>query len=193
MFVFHCECLFQLKFEQLFSNDKTTRERVALFHSILFSYRRIDDVHTNGNGKSAECVGTNVDSLEPNESHSTTAYNKRPVSMYETREGPHATKSQQNHDNRTANSMYQMVDGQAQQVDVGGVDYGTASTNGTTLPHSDEVKHRTEVVTRRIQELWSVMQEMTANDVFVPGAERIRIAVAELTAVFPTVSKDFVS
>ncbi|XP_055309853.1 ARF GTPase-activating protein Git [Sitodiplosis mosellana] len=145
---------------------------------------RIDDVHTNGNGKSAECVGTDADTAETNESHLTTAYNKRPVSMYETREGLHAAKSQQNHDNRTANSMYQMVDGQPTQQPDGGI--ATASTNGTTLPHSDEVKHRTEVVTRRIQELWSVMQEMTANDVFVPGAERIRVAVAELTAVFPT-------
>lgn len=153
--------------------------------------RRIDDVHTNGNGKSAECVGTNVDSAEPNESHLTAAYNKRPVSMYETREGPHTTKSQQNHDNRTANSMYQMIDGQAAQQSDGGtaVDYTSAATNGTSLPHSDEVKHRTEVVTRRIQELWSVMQEMTANDVYVPGAERIRVAVSDLTAIFPTVSK----
>lgn len=148
-------------------------------------------MHTNGNGKSAECVGTNVDSsTELNESHLTTAYNKRPVSMYETREGPHAAKLQQNHDNRTANSMYQMIDGQIQQSDgERTIDYASVSTNGSTLPHSDEVKHRTEIVTRRIQELWSVMQEMTANDVFVPGAERIRIAVSELTAIFPTVRK----
>lgn len=148
-------------------------------------------MHTNGNGNSTECVGTNVDtSTETNESNLTTAYNKRPVSMYETREGPHAIKLQQNHDNRTANSMYQMIDGQSQQIDgEHNIDYTTVSTNGSTLPHSDEVKHRTEIVTRRIQELWSVMQEMTANDVFVPGAERIRIAVSELTAIFPTVRK----
>lgn len=105
--------------------------------------------------------------------------------MYETREGPNATKSQQNHDNRTANSMYQMIDGQTHQTDTNN-DH-TITTNGNLLPPSDEVKHRTEVVTRRIQELWSVMQEMTANDVFVPGAERIRHAVSELTAIFPTV------
>lgn len=102
--------------------------------------------------------------------------------MYEAREGPHATKHQQTHDNRTANSMYQMVDGQAQPTTAPEV-----STNGSTLPHSDEVKHRTEIVTRRIQELWSVMQEMSANDVFVPGAERIQTAVTELTTIFPTV------
>lgn len=107
--------------------------------------------------------------------------------MYETREGPHTAKTQQNHDNRTANSMYQMNDGQTQPAD-GNADYNkSSSTNGTTLPHSDDVKHRTDVVTRRIQELWSVMQEMSSNDAFVPGAERIRIAVTELTALFPGV------
>lgn len=106
--------------------------------------------------------------------------------MYEAREGPHATKLQQVHDSRTANSMYQMGDGQGQQPDATG-EQTSATTNGITLPHSDEVKHRTEIVTRRIQELWSVMQEMSANDVFVPGAERIRTAVTELTTIFPVV------
>lgn len=112
--------------------------------------------------------------------------------MYETREGPHATKS---HDNRTANSMYQMNDEQAQKSaaaaaanDEAGGDHTTATNGFGPLPHSDDVKHRTEVVTRRIQELWSVMQEMTSNDVFVPGADRIRVAVSELTALFPAVT-----
>ncbi|XP_031619745.1 ARF GTPase-activating protein GIT2 [Contarinia nasturtii] len=144
---------------------------------------RIDDVHINGNGKSVECVG--ADETPNNDLLSATGYNKRPVSMYETREGPNATKSQQNHDNRTANSMYQMIDGQPQpQTSDTTV---PAMTNGqSTLPNSDDVKYRTEVVTRRIQELWSVMQEVTAKDVFVPGcAERIRVAVSELTAIFP--------
>lgn len=114
--------------------------------------------------------------------------------MYETREGPHTTKSMQIQDNRAANSMYQMNNDQMQQMDnatdcvtATNTTTTTATTNGTNLPHSDEVKHRTEIVTRRIQELWSVMQEMTSNDVFVPGAERIRIAVLELTSIFPTV------
>lgn len=141
-------------------------------------------MYINGNGKSVECVGTNVESPT---NDPLIAYSKRPVSMYEAREGPHATK-QQTHDNRTANSMYQMVDGQGQQQpDATGEATSGATTNGTTLPHSDEVKHRTEIVTRRIQELWSVMQEMSANDVFVPGAERIRAAVIDLTAIFPGV------
>lgn len=119
--------------------------------------------------------------------------------MYETREGPHATKSHaQQHDNRTANSMYQMNEEEAQKsatAEETGADHSTAAsatTNGCgPLPHSEDVKHRTEVVTRRIQELWSVMQEMTSNDVFVPGADRIRAAVAELTALFPAVKTHF--
>lgn len=166
--------------------------------------RRIDDVHTNGGGagKSIECVSSNcVDGTQNADSSGSGAYGKRPVSMYETREGPNVTKSQQNHDsNRTANSMYQMVDGQTKQSDgTNNADYApllpptttttTATTNGVnSLPHSDEVKHRTEIVTRRIQELWSLMQEMTSNNAFIPGAERIRIAVTELTAIFPAVN-----
>lgn len=88
--------------------------------------------------------------------------------------------------------MYQMNDEQAQKSttnDSGGGDHNlSCTTNGNgSLPHSEDVKHRTEIVTRRIQELWSMMQEMTSNDVFVPGAERIRVAVTELTSLFPTV------
>lgn len=139
-------------------------------------------MHTNGNGKSAESVVN--DSTPNNEFLSSVAYNKRPVSMYEAREGLHNTKLQQNHDNRTANSMYQMVDGQPQPSEA---ESQSSSTNGIALPHSDEVKHRTEMVTRRIQELWSLMQEMSSDDAYVPGAERIRIAVAELTTLFPAV------
>lgn len=104
--------------------------------------------------------------------------NKRPVSMYETREGLHTAKPPPA-DNRTANSMYQVIDGQMQS---------NCSTNGVGLPRSENVKQQTEIVTRRIQELWQVMQEQSSKDAFVPGAERIRIAVIELTSLFPTVT-----
>lgn len=108
--------------------------------------------------------------------------NKRPVSMYETREGLHATKSQPVDNNRTASSMYQMIDAQT----------SNATTNGhSTLPRSEDVKHQTEIVTRRIQELWQLMQEHSSKDAFVPGAERIRVAVIELTSLFPTVKLVF--
>lgn len=55
------------------------------------------------------------------------------------------------------------------------------------LPPSEEVTRRTEQVTRRIQELWIAMQNPSQREAFVPCAERIRVAVAELTAIFPQV------
>lgn len=117
-------------------------------------------------------------------------YAKRPVSMYEQREGPYMTKMQQIPECRTTTSMYQMVDPKF-------VPNLALPSNGDgsnmSLPRSDEVKYRTEIVTRRIQELWNVMQQdMTAKDAFVPSAERIRMAVADLTAIFPVVSARFV-
>ncbi|XP_039292599.1 ARF GTPase-activating protein GIT2 [Nilaparvata lugens] len=53
------------------------------------------------------------------------------------------------------------------------------------MPQSEEVIRRTEQVTKRIQELWSTMQSPDSRHTFVPCAERIRVAVAELTAIFP--------
>lgn len=92
--------------------------------------------------------------------------------MFEPREGPYTNKIQQIPESRTTTSMYQMAGGK--RLD-------------PTLPLSEEVKHRTDVVTRRIQELWTAMQDMNVKDAFVPCSERIRVAVAELTAIFPAV------
>lgn len=61
------------------------------------------------------------------------------------------------------------------------------------MPQSEEVVRRTDQVTKRIQELWASMQSDSysrgtdARHAFVPCAERIRVAVAELTAIFPQV------
>lgn len=95
--------------------------------------------------------------------------------MFEPREGPY-TKVQQIPESRTTNSMYQMA---------------VQKRLDPTLPLSEEVKHRTDLVTRRIQELWSAMQDVTLKDAFVPCSERIRVAVAELVAIFPTVILNF--
>lgn len=57
-------------------------------------------------------------------------------------------------------------------------------SSGVGMPLSEEVIRRTDQVTKRIQELWASMQE-ERRDAFVPCAERIRVAVAELTAIFP--------
>lgn len=125
----------------------------------IFSIRRID-IQTNG-----------TDETE-NEPVSDGRSNKRPVSMFEPREGPYM-KVQQIPESRTTNSMYQMA---------------IQKRLDPTLPLSEEVKHRTDVVTRRIQELWSAMQDATLKDAFVPCSERIRVAVAELAAIFPNVN-----
>lgn len=56
------------------------------------------------------------------------------------------------------------------------------------MPQAEEVVRRTDQVTKRIQELWAHMQAPDTRQAFVPCAERIRVAVAELTAIFPQVS-----
>ncbi|CAH0380490.1 unnamed protein product [Bemisia tabaci] len=54
-----------------------------------------------------------------------------------------------------------------------------------SMPHSEEVVSRTDQVTKRIQELWQSVQGAGPNISAVPCAERIRIAVNELTSIFP--------
>lgn len=58
------------------------------------------------------------------------------------------------------------------------------------LPLFDEVKNRTDLVARRIKELFAAMQDLTKTDAFVPCAERIRLAVAELIAIFPATMRE---
>lgn len=58
------------------------------------------------------------------------------------------------------------------------------------MPLAEEVKRRTDQLTKRIQELWTSMQNIEKRDALVPCAERIRVAVAELTAIFPQVFKN---
>lgn len=140
-------------------------------------FRRIDDVQTNGDGN--EMTDIDADGKLLNDGGSSAAYNKRPVSMFE-----HTSKTAQVHENRTANSMYQIIDGLVLP--------NRATTNDSnsvkTLPRTEVVKYLTDSVTRRIQELWTAMQEMTSNDAYIPCAERIRVAVIDLTTMFPAVS-----
>lgn len=90
--------------------------------------------------------------------------------MYETRESPY--NKIQLPDSRTTASMYQMPNQQQ------------------TYPSVEEVNHRTDLVTRRIQELWAAMQSNIINNSYVPCAERIRVAVAELMAIIPQNTND---
>jgi hypothetical protein len=59
------------------------------------------------------------------------------------------------------------------------LDYGT-------VPGADQLARRTSTLTKRISELWSALR--SHQNTFVPAAERIRVAVAELAAIFPQVS-----
>lgn len=58
------------------------------------------------------------------------------------------------------------------------------------MPLSEEVIRRTTLVTKRVGELWSAVKPPEANFIYVPCAERIRVAVAELTAIFPQKTSD---
>lgn len=59
------------------------------------------------------------------------------------------------------------------------------------LPLSEDVVRHTDHVTKCLQELWTNIRSSEACKAFVPGAEKIRTAVVELTAIFPHVSKSF--
>ncbi|CAD7014714.1 ARF GTPase-activating protein GIT2 [Ceratitis capitata] len=91
---------------------------------------------------------------------------KRPASMYERRIAPSLFKPSV--DCRTTTSMYQMA---------------------ADKPFSEELKHRTDFVTRRVKELVAIMQDLPSNkDELVPCGERVRSAVMELISIFTTPS-----
>lgn len=93
---------------------------------------------------------------------------KRPVSMYEARQAPREEKFGP----PVTQSLYSMAS-------------NSSGSSNASLPLVEEVTKRTEVVTKRIQELWLAMQDITKKDTFVPCSERIRIGVSDLIAIFP--------
>jgi G protein-coupled receptor kinase interacting protein 2 len=66
----------------------------------------------------------------------------------------------------------------------------SSGSSTLSLPLVEEVTKRTEIVTRRIQELWLAMQDLTSKDKFVPCSERIRLGVSDLIAIFPPNATD---
>lgn len=114
--------------------------------------------------------------LRDNHSSSTTTTmgSKRPVSMFEPREGAHNKSSQQMTESRTTTSMYQMA-------------RAIKPKDTLLLPTSEDVKYRTDIVTRCIQDLWMKMQDKTTKDGFVSCAEKIKESVDDLTEIFPMV------
>uniref|UniRef100_A0A182LXY4 Arf-GAP domain-containing protein n=1 Tax=Anopheles culicifacies TaxID=139723 RepID=A0A182LXY4_9DIPT len=104
------------------------------------------------------------------------AYAKRPVSMYETRQTPRDESRPP-----ITQSLYSM----APPAPGGNMDTTPPSNGGTPLPSFEEVKHRTNLVARRMKELYAAMKDLSQREAFVPSAERIRLAVADLLALFP--------
>lgn len=103
--------------------------------------------------------------------------NQRPFSMYETREGLRLPPTWSTNMSQTKGE----IDSLARPCTTPSFwDY-----SGTSRPPREEVTRRTGQVTKRIQELWMAMQDPKRRETFIPCAERIRVAVAELTAIFP--------
>lgn len=107
---------------------------------------------------------------------STVRGNQRPASMYETREGLRKPASWSTPICQTKRDAETLSRNNTQSL---------WECGAPNLPPSEEVTKRTEQVTKRIQELWKAMQDPSQREAFVPCAERIRVAVAELTAIFP--------
>uniref|UniRef100_A0A182N9G0 Arf-GAP domain-containing protein n=1 Tax=Anopheles dirus TaxID=7168 RepID=A0A182N9G0_9DIPT len=106
------------------------------------------------------------------------AYAKRPVSMYETRQAPRDESRPP-----ITQSLYSMAPASGAGMD--------ASSNGQAngaqgqLPSFEEVKRRTDVVARRIKDLFAAMKDLAQREAFIPCAERIRLAVVDLMGLFP--------
>lgn len=144
----------------------------------------------NLNGSPA---GEITDEVEP--ASDSRQYYKRPVSMYEARQLPrdenrppitqslYSMAPLANNNNSNSSSI-----GTNNSVSVdtsAGSDLNTHTGNPGQLPLFEEVKKRTDLVARRIKELFASMQDLTKTDTFVPCSERIRVAVAELISIFP--------
>ncbi|CAO1324458.1 unnamed protein product [Diamesa tonsa] len=162
--------------EMTIAELKTMVERLATENSMLKT--RVDSksispdvqLRINDPPEDADNEVEPVLDIKPNGSLTNASYSfKRPVSMYEARQQPRD-------DNRPpiTQSLYSM-----------GSSSGSSSNSNQALPLVEEVTKRTELVTRRIQELWVAMQDLSKKDSFVPCSERIRVGIAELIAIFP--------
>lgn len=149
----------QLSFENTELKSKCTE------NSQTSSYNNIYDVPLRIELNASE-TETETEPVPDGSSSSNQSTAKRPVSMYETRLGPQGKINEC----RTTTSMYQMAGDKP---------------NEFLQSFAEEVRHRTDIVTRRLKEICVAMQDITNKDAFVPCAERIRVAVAELIAIFP--------
>lgn len=114
-------------------------------------------------GSSTEAAMAAADSTSSNGSSNQSTI-KRPASMYERRAASNLAKG--NNDVRNTTSMYQMA--------------------GDGKPFGEEVKVRSDKVTRRLKELIQAMHPATEAEKqsIAPHGERIRSAVTDLIALY---------
>lgn len=168
--------------------QKLTSENCQLKHSLdakEYDVQLRIDSHLNGSTPSTG--GAVEEEVEP-VSDGRQQYGKRPVSMYEARQLPRD-------ENRPpiTQSLYSMTPAAAAAASSGNSGSAGSELNigsSTNLPHFEDVKKRTDLVARRIKELFAAMQDLSTTDSFVPCAERIRVAVAELVAIFPPTMRE---
>lgn len=152
--------------------DQLTQENAGLKQIIERNKTSTDDILNGHIGGEQEPELEPVLDIKTSISRS----NQRPASMYETREGLRKPNTWSTTICQTKRDAEALSRTNTQSL----WEYGISN-----LPSSEEVTRRTEQVTRRIQELWMAMQDPSQREAFVPCAERIRVAVAELTAIFP--------
>ncbi|XP_038118795.1 ARF GTPase-activating protein GIT2 [Culex quinquefasciatus] len=164
--------------------QKLTSENCQLKHSLdtkEYDVQLRIDSHLNGSTPTEETP----EEVEPVSDGR--QYGKRPVSMYEARQLPRD-------ENRPpiTQSLYSMTPAGAQVTSNSGSAGSelNVSSSSSNLPHFEDVKKRTDLVARRIKELFAAMQDLSSTDSFVPCAERIRVAVAELVAIFPPTMRE---
>lgn len=158
--------------------QKLTSENCQLKHSLdakEYDVQLRIDSHLNG---SPPVVDT-PEEVEPVSDGR--QYGKRPVSMYEARQ-----LARDENRPPITQSLYSMAPAAPATSNTG----SAGSELNMNLPHFEEVKKRTDLVARRIKELFAAMQDLSSTDSFVPCAERIRVAVAELVAIFPPTMRE---
>ncbi|XP_053664765.1 ARF GTPase-activating protein Git [Anopheles marshallii] len=139
------------------------------------------DSHLNGSGASEGSPERDLTTQEAKQAAAAAAaYAKRPVSMYETRQTPRDESRPP-----ITQSLYSMAPASAAASGNMAMDTSTSSNGGSPLPSFEEVKRRTDVVARRIKDLFAAMKDLSQREAFVPSAERIRLAVIDLMALFP--------
>ncbi|XP_064080865.1 ARF GTPase-activating protein GIT2-like isoform X2 [Macrobrachium nipponense] len=117
---------------------------------------------------------------------------QRPFSMFEARQGPPNAPGQSHHMDQARTSSYQMatvrMSGEYDNTQMRSPSLEPTETTPLnphqSLPSQEEVVRKTEVITKRIQELLISAQE-GRQDSFVPCAEQIHSAVLDMDAIFP--------